>query len=70
MVAVVSSVLKHEFSCPLAFDCLCNCCGLIMQMAHSGAFITLSMIKITFYLFSWCILSCMAPLPQASCYAF
>jgi hypothetical protein len=62
---VVSSVVKHEFSCPLNFDCLCNCCGMIRQMGHSGAYITLSMIKIMFSLFSWCILSCMVPLPRA-----
>jgi hypothetical protein len=65
MVAVVSSVVKHEFSCPLAFDCLYNCCGLIRPMGHYGACITLSMIKIMFSLFSWCILSCMVPLPRA-----
>jgi hypothetical protein len=51
-VAVVSSVVKHEFSCPLAFDCLCNCCGLIRRMGNSGAYVTLFMIKIMFSLFS------------------
>jgi hypothetical protein len=62
---VFSSVVKHEFSCPLAFDCLCNYCGLIRRMGHSGAYITLPMIKIMFSLFSWCILSCTVPLPRA-----
>jgi hypothetical protein len=62
---VVSSIVKHDFSCPLAFDCLCNCCGLIRRMGHHGVYITLSMINIMFSLFSWCILSCMVPLPRA-----
>jgi hypothetical protein len=62
---VVSSVVKKEFSRPLAFNCLCNCCGLIRWMGHSGVYITLSMIKIMFSLFSWCILSCTVPLPRA-----
>jgi hypothetical protein len=62
---VVSSIVKHEFSCPLAFDCLCYCCGLIRRMGHSGAYITLYMIKIMFSLLSWCILSCAVPLPRA-----
>jgi hypothetical protein len=62
---VISSVVKHEFSCYLAFDCLCNCCGLVRRMGHYGAYITLSMIKIMFSLFSWCILSCRVPLPRA-----
>jgi hypothetical protein len=62
---VVFSVVKHELLCPLAFDCLCNCCGLIRRMGHSGAYITLSIIKIMFSLFSQCILSCTVPLPRA-----
>jgi hypothetical protein len=62
---VVSSVVKHEFSCPLAFDFMCNCCGLIRRMGHSGAYITFSMIKIMVSLFYWCILSCKVPLPRA-----
>jgi hypothetical protein len=34
-------------------------------MGHYGVFITLSMIKIMFSLFSWCILSCTVPLSRA-----
>jgi hypothetical protein len=64
-VAVVYSVVKHELSCPLAFDCLCNCCGLISRMGQSGAYMTLSMTNMMFYLFSWCILSFTVPLPRA-----
>jgi hypothetical protein len=64
-VAVVYSVVKHELSCPLAFYCLCNCCGLISRMGQSGAYIILSMTNMMFSLFSWCILSCMVPLPRA-----
>jgi hypothetical protein len=60
---VVSSIVKHEFSCPLAFDCLCNCSGLIRRIGHYGVYITLSMINIMFSLFP-CILSCTAPLPR------
>jgi hypothetical protein len=51
-VAVVHSVVKHELLCPLALDCLCNCCGLIRWMGHYGAYITLFMTNIMFSLFS------------------
>jgi hypothetical protein len=51
-VAVFSSVAKQEFSCPYALDWLRNCCGLISWMEHSGAYITLSITNIMFYLFS------------------
>jgi hypothetical protein len=64
MVAVVSSVVKHELSCPLAFDCLCNCYGLINRMGQYGAYMTLSMTNMMLSLFSWCILSCTVPLPR------
>jgi hypothetical protein len=64
-VAVVSSVVKHEFSWPLAFDYLCNCCGIMSRMGKSGVYITLSMTNMMVSLFSWCILSCMVPLPRA-----
>jgi hypothetical protein len=64
-VDVVSSVVKHELSCPLAFDCLCNWCGLISWMGQSGAYMTLYMTNMMFSLFSWCILSCTVPLPRA-----
>jgi hypothetical protein len=64
IVAVVSSVVKQEFSCPCALDCLCNCCGLISWMGHYGAYIMLSMTNIMFSLFSGVILSCTVPLPR------
>jgi hypothetical protein len=64
-VAVVYSVVKHEFSCPLAFDCLCNCCGLISRMGQSDAYITLSITNMMLSLFSWCILNFTVPLPRA-----
>jgi hypothetical protein len=63
-VAVVSSVVKHEFSWPLAFDCLCNCCGLMSQMGQSGAYMTLSMTNMMLSVLFWCILSCTVPLPR------
>jgi hypothetical protein len=34
-------------------------------MGQSGAYITLFMTNIMLSLFSWCILSCMVPLPRA-----
>jgi hypothetical protein len=62
---VFHSVVKQEFSCRFALDCLCNCCGLISWMGKSGAYITLSITNIMFSLFSWVILSCTVPLPSA-----
>jgi hypothetical protein len=64
-VSVVSCVVNHELSCPLSFDCLCNCCGLISWMGQSGAYMTLYMTNMMFSLFSWCILSFTVPLPRA-----
>jgi hypothetical protein len=62
---VFSSVAKKEFLCPFDLDRLCNCCGLIIQIGQSGAYITLHITNIVVSLFSWFILSCMVPLPIA-----
>jgi hypothetical protein len=57
--------VNHEFLCPFALDCLCNCCGLISRIGQSSTYITLFINNIVLSLFSWSILSCTVPLPSA-----